>query len=104
LLQRPKGQAPAMLTLAHFYATALALEPLFPALGVSFCSALVLPPLDAIINVTTAMQSEQSMSPASNEIATMMQFPQQVAHNYKTQAAQARQMDTQLQQGPPSIS
>jgi hypothetical protein len=43
LLQRQGGKGPAMLTLAHFYATALTLEPLFPDLGASFCSALALP-------------------------------------------------------------
>ncbi|KAK6432787.1 hypothetical protein LTR95_011039, partial [Oleoguttula sp. CCFEE 5521] len=61
LLRRPGGKGPAMLTLAHFYATALTLEPLFPDLGASFCSATALQPLEAIIGVTTAMSSTPGM-------------------------------------------
>lgn len=87
LLQRAQGQGPAMLTLAQFYATALALEPLFPDLGSSFCGAVALPPLEKIIGVTNSMQSVQQMSPASMEIASVMQYPQEVAQQYRNRAA-----------------
>jgi hypothetical protein len=89
LLQRQGGKGPAMLTLAHFYAAALTLEPLFPDLGASFCSALALPALENIINVTTAMRSEQGLDSASSEIASLMQFPQQAAFNYRSQLMQS---------------
>ena len=102
LLQRPAGQGPAMLTLAHFYATALILEPLFPDLGSSFCSALGLPPLEAIIRGTNAMQSEQIVTPGSNEIATLMHFPQQVALSYRTRAIQTQQLA--MQQDSPMVN
>jgi hypothetical protein len=90
LLQRQGGKGPAMLALAHFYATALTLEPLFPDLGASFCSALALPALENIINVTTAMRSEQGLDSASSEIATLMSFPQQAAFNYRSQLLQSQ--------------
>lgn len=88
LLQRQGGKGPAMLTLAHFYATALTLEPVFPDLGPAFCSALALPALDSIVNVTTAMRSEQGLDSASSEIATLMQFPHQAAFNYRSRLTQ----------------
>lgn len=98
LLQRQGGKGPAMLTLAHFYATALTLEPLFPDLGASFCSALALPALENIINVTTAMRSEQGLDSASSEIATLMSFPQQAAFNYRSQLMQSQ--PTTIQPAP----
>jgi len=91
LLQRQGGQGPAMLTLAHFYATALALEPLFPDLGSSFCSAMSLPPLEAIVRVTDAMQSSHGTDASSTEIASLMQYPRQTALSYRAHATQAPQ-------------
>lgn len=90
LFQRQGGKGPAMLTLAHFYATALTLEPLFPDLGASFCSALALPALENIISVTTAMRSEQGLDSATSEIANLMQFPQQAAFSYRSQLMQSQ--------------
>jgi hypothetical protein len=101
LLQQQSGQGPALLTLAHFYATALLLEPLFPDLGSSFCSATALLPLEAIIAVTDAMRNEHGMDTSSMEIASLMQFPRQTAMQYR-----ARAMQTQhalLQQEQPSV-
>lgn len=79
LLRRHGEQGPAMLTLAHFYATALALEPLYPDLGSAFCARIVLTPLETIVTVTDAMQSQRAMDVNSMEIASLMQFPQQAA-------------------------
>jgi len=90
LLHRQGGKGPAMLTLAHLYATALTLEPLFPDLGSSFCSALALAPLEAIVSITDAMQSTQTIDSASLEIASMMQFPQQAAFSYRARALDAQ--------------
>lgn len=79
-----------MLTLAHFYSAALTLEPLFPDLGASFCSALALPALENIISVTSAMHTGQGMEAAASEIANLMQFPQQAAYNYRSNLIQSR--------------
>ena len=84
LLQQQGGQGPALLTVAHYYATALSLDLLFPDLGSSFCAKIALSPLEAILNVTNAMQSEHAMDQTSVEIASLMQFPQQTALNFRT--------------------
>ena len=104
LLQRQDGQGPALLTLSHFYATALTLEPLFPDLGSSFCGAVALPPLENIIRVTDAMQLEQAMYPTSVEIATLMQFPQQTALSYRNCAMQTAQPAMQQEPNLVTIS
>lgn len=85
LLQRQGGQGPAMLTLAHFYATALALEPLYPALGSVFCARISLPPLEAIIGVTGAMHSH-AMDQNAAEISTLMNFPRHMAMSFRGRA------------------
>ena len=91
LLQRNVGQNPAMLTLAHFYATALALEPLFPELGSSFCSAMALTPLEAILSVMDTMQLEHTTQTRPTDTAAFLQFPRQMALSYRSRALQTQQ-------------
>ena len=102
LLQQQGGQASAMLTLSHFYATAIALEPLFPDLGSSFCGAIALPQLEAIINTIDVMQSQRAMNTASMEITNLLHFPRQSAINYRARATQIVQAS--LQQSAPSFN
>lgn len=98
LLQRRGGQSATMITLAYLYSTSLALEPLFPDLGSSFVGALSLPPLESIINYMNTMPTEHSMTTMPNDIATLMQFPQQTAINYRNRALQAQQIAFQQQE------
>lgn len=91
LLQRQGGQGPAMLTLAHLYATSIALEPLYPDFGSAFCARIALAPLETIINVTDAMQSQRAMDQNSIEIASLMQFPRQMAMNFRGRMADTQQ-------------
>jgi hypothetical protein len=91
LLQREGGQGPAIMTIAHFYAAAISLEPLFPELGSSFVSAMALPPLESILSVTDAMQSEHGPNASSMEIAAFMQFPRQTAMAYRNLVMQQQQ-------------
>lgn len=95
LLQRPDGQGPAMLTLSYFYATALALEPLYPDLGSAFCARIALSPLEQIVNVVNAMQSQRSMDVNSMEIAALIQFPQQTALAFRSRVIQSQQIGLQ---------
>lgn len=89
LLQQQGGQGPAMLVLAHFYATALALEPLFPDLGPFFCARFALTPLDIIIGVTNDMQTKHGYNQSTSmEIASLMQYPRQAAMNFRTRRLQ----------------
>ncbi|CAK4030053.1 related to UPC2 Regulatory involved in control of sterol uptake [Lecanosticta acicola] len=91
LLERQGGQGPAMLTLSHFYAVALALEPLYPDLGSAFCARLALAPLETIITVTEAMQSQRVMDQNTMEIASLMRFPQQMAMNFRSKMMEMQQ-------------
>ena len=101
LLQRRGGQGPALLTLSYFYATALTVEPLFPDLGSSFCSAIALPPLEAIVTAMDIMQSQRVMDATSVEIASLLQYPRQTALSYRARATQTNQT---ILQHPPVIA
>lgn len=103
LLEKPMVDGPSTLVVAHLYATALALEPLFPALGASFCAAISLPPLERIIQMTAAMQSDDQFGQHALEISTLMHFPQQAANAYRSRMAWAQQQ-IQLQQKTPQQS
>lgn len=101
LLQTQGGRGPALLTLSHFYATALALEPLYPDLGSAFCARVALSPLEQIISVTDAMQSQRVMDQNSMEIASLMHFPQQMALDFRNRVIQSQQMA--MQHGSPMV-
>lgn len=90
LLELPVASAPATLVLAHLYATALALEPLFPDLGPSFCAAACLEPLEKIIQMTDSMQMNQNFGQHAIEIGNLMQFPQQAAASFRWIQTQQR--------------
>lgn len=83
LLERQTRKGSAMLVLAYFYATALALEPLFPDIGSVFCAATALRPLDQILQQTTLMQAQQGYGPDAMQIGSLMHFPQQAVIGYR---------------------
>lgn len=101
LLQRQKEKGPATLVLAHFYATAISLEPLFPDLGPTFCSTLARPPLESIIEVTDAMHAERDLDAAQQEIASLMQFPRHTAFVHRS-AANRTYSTSVMGQGEPA--
>jgi hypothetical protein len=89
-----------MLTLAHFYATALALEPLYPDLGSSFCARMTLAPVEAISHVVNALQS-QSMDQASIDLTNYMGYPQHMAAHFRNR--HPRHESSTIKQESPSM-
>lgn len=95
LLRRPGSKGPSILVLAYLYSAAIALQPLFPDLTLSFGNTFAtfptsfsLPPLEAIIRMTDAMQSSQGHNAASSEIASLMHFARQTFSNHRNQQSQ----------------
>jgi hypothetical protein len=76
LLKCRGNKGSAILILAHFYAASIILEPLFPDLGASFCSALSLPALENIIQVAAVMRLDHGPGSAWSEIIMLMEFYQ----------------------------
>lgn len=87
LLDRPTVGGPAILVLAHLYATALAVEPLFPSLGPAFCAGPSIKPLERIIEMTAPMQIEQLFGQTAHEISGLMHFPQSAAAAFRSRTA-----------------
>jgi hypothetical protein len=91
LLDKPMVDGPSTLVVAHLYATALALEPLFPSLGASFCAANSLPPLEKIIQMTAPMQTDDQFGHHAQEIGSLMRFPQQAVSTYRARLSWTQQ-------------
>ncbi|KEQ75909.1 hypothetical protein M436DRAFT_39323 [Aureobasidium namibiae CBS 147.97] len=96
LLEKPMVDGPSTLVVAHLYATALALEPLFPSLGASFCAAISLPPLERIIQMTAPMQTDDQFGHHALEISSLMHFPQQAVSTYRARLSWTQQHLEQL--------
>ncbi|KAJ9667218.1 hypothetical protein H2201_002739 [Coniosporium apollinis] len=103
LLSARKGDVNVLVVLAHFYAAALALEPMFPDIGAPFCADMALPPLEEILRIITALQVSQNYSQAYPAAFSMAEFPRQVASNFQSRKDWTRQQAEQLhiaQQSP----
>lgn len=108
LLEKPVVEGPAILVLAHLYATALAIEPLFPSLGPGFCAAISFGPLEKIIQMTAPMQQmEQHFGQTAVEIGGLMQFPQQASTSFRARLmyiSQQSQEQARMHSPPRHIS
>ncbi|KAF2860240.1 hypothetical protein K470DRAFT_217553 [Piedraia hortae CBS 480.64] len=88
LLQAEAPQKPTLAVIAHFYAAAIALEPLFPSLGSSFCASMTLSPLEAIINLVDAPDLKNQSDISGTDMTAIMQYPRQMAAQFRSQTVQ----------------
>lgn len=97
LLAAKRTDATVMVVLAHFYATALALEPMFPEIGAVFCANRSLGPLEEIVLLVQGYQNP-SYDDRTQSVSYLIQFPNDVATSYKTRREWMRQ---QIGEGSP---
>ncbi|PSN74581.1 hypothetical protein BS50DRAFT_19203 [Corynespora cassiicola Philippines] len=90
LLAAKRGDATVLVVLAHFYATALALEPMFPDIGHVFCANLAFAPLEEIMQVVQGYQDPR-YDQRTQAVSYLIQFPGEMAAAYKTRRDWARQ-------------
>lgn len=83
LLTAKRGDPTVLVVLAHLYAVALALEPLFKDIGSVFCADLALQPLEHIIPIVQGYQDPR-YDPSTRELASFIQYPSEVASRYKS--------------------
>jgi hypothetical protein len=95
LLAAKRGDVNVLVVLAHFYATALALEPMFPDVASVFVSDLSLRPLEDIIQVVQAYQDPR-FDARMQTMSYLVQFPVDVVSSYKTRREWARQQMTSI--------
>lgn len=90
LLAAKHTDATVMVVLAHFYATALALEPMFPEIGAVFCADRSLGPLEEIVLIVHGYQNP-SYDDRTQAVSYLIQYPSDVANSYKARRDWMRQ-------------
>jgi hypothetical protein len=90
LLSSNKGDVFVLLVLAHFYAVAIAIEPMFPDVAGDFCANMSLEPLDEITRIISQVQTSQGYHQQVQSAAVLMEFPRETAHAYSTRKEWSR--------------
>ncbi|KAF2396449.1 hypothetical protein EJ06DRAFT_240523 [Trichodelitschia bisporula] len=96
LLSSRKRDIYTLLVLAHFYAVALALVPIFPDTAPPFLANMVLFPLEEIVKIINTYQTSPTYSSMAQTAIMMMDFPREALNNYRVQREWTQQqLDTQ---------
>jgi hypothetical protein len=95
LLAAKRGDVNVLVVLAHFYATALALEPMFPDVASVFVADLSLRPLEDILQVVQAYQDPR-FDTRMQTMSYLVQFPIDIVSSYRTRREWARQQMTNV--------
>lgn len=90
LLAAKRGDVNVLVVLAHFYATALMLEPMFPDIGAVFCANLSLGPLEEITHIVQGYQDPR-YDQRVQTVSYLIQFPSDAVASYKSRRDWARQ-------------
>ncbi|KAI9814215.1 MAG: hypothetical protein M1827_003381 [Pycnora praestabilis] len=78
-LQNGNRDLHMLVLLAHLYAVAMAVEPLFPAVGAAYFDGMSIAPVEEIYRVLVGMQSSYSYSEELQTAIALMDFPRQTA-------------------------
>lgn len=95
LLAAKRGDVNVLIVLAHFYATALAIEPMFPDVASVFVADLSLRPLEDISQIVQTYQDPRFDSRLQT-MSYLIQFPIDMVSSYKTRREWARQQITSV--------
>jgi hypothetical protein len=90
LLAAKRGDVNVLVVLAHFYATALALEPMFPDVASVFVADLSLRPLEEINQLVQSFQDPR-FDAHMQTMSYLVQFPVDMVSSYKTRREWSRQ-------------
>lgn len=90
LLAAKCGDVNVLVVLAHFYATALALEPMFPDVASVLVADLSLRPLEEINQIVQGFQDTRYDSRIQT-MSYLVQFPNDMVASYKTRREWTRQ-------------
>jgi hypothetical protein len=103
LLAAKRGDVNVLVVLAHFYATALALEPMFPDVASVFVADLSLRPLEDIVQTVQTYQDPRFDSRIQT-MSYLVQFPIDMVSTYKTRREWSRQQSTNMSPMQPSYA
>jgi hypothetical protein len=103
LLKSRRGDIHSLLVLSHYYATALALETVFPDIGAPFLATLVAPPLVEIINIIQTCQVTQTHDPLAQTAAALIDFPREALNQFQRRREWALQQANIQAHVPPQF-
>lgn len=95
LLAAKRGDVNVLVVLAHFYATALALEPMFPDVASVFVADLSLRPLEEIVQLVQGYQDTRYDS-RTQTMSYLVKFPIDMVGTYKARREWARQQMSEV--------
>jgi hypothetical protein len=95
LLAAKRGDVNVLVVLAHFYAAALALEPMFPDVASVFVADLSLRPLEDIVQTVQTYQDPRFDS-RMQTMSYLVQFPIDMISTYKTRRDWTRQQSSNM--------
>ncbi|KAH0543241.1 hypothetical protein FGG08_002405 [Glutinoglossum americanum] len=72
-----------VLLLAHFYAVALAVEPLFPAVGAAYFGSLSVSPIEEIYRKLARLEVSNSLDENVQTPMSLMQFPLEMVTKFR---------------------
>lgn len=84
VLRGGQSDLPALIMLAHLYATALVVEGLFPEIVPSYLGVMCLPPLERIRDILQMRQPAKPADPDSQTAMQIIEYPTRVLNNYKS--------------------
>ncbi|KHJ33988.1 putative c6 zinc finger domain containing protein [Erysiphe necator] len=84
-LQQTKRSPLALVTIAHYYAIALVIEPLFPEVGAAYFGSLTLMPIEEIARQLISSSSYQSPGNLTSSLIDMIKYPLEMAARFKDQ-------------------
>ncbi len=90
LLAAKRGDVNVLVILAHFYAVALALEPMFPDVASVFVADLSLRPLEEVVQQVQGRQ-DPAYNSRMQAMSYLVQFPMDMLSAYKQRKEWARQ-------------
>ena len=83
LLQRVKREASMLVVLAHFYAAALAMGPVFPDIGAAYFGSMSISPIEEIMNCLSRMQDSPIPEEDYQSAMQLMQFPLEMVTDFR---------------------
>jgi hypothetical protein len=101
LLSARKGDVWTLLVLAHFYATALSLDTVFPSIGAAFLSNLAVQPLEEIVRIINTVSTTPSYH--YQTASMMMEFPREALTNYRARREWNQHQGAQSPDGVQSV-
>jgi hypothetical protein len=93
----------AFAVLAHFFAVALALDPLFPEIGGAYLGSMSVPPVEEMRRILLARTTARPQEPGPQIALALMETPVQMCGEYKAkqQYLASQQQQQQQQQSEP---